>query len=57
VFIKCNSEKISPTCCEISLGHIFQITETLPLEFQGNLPGIDEIEAELTRDIALGSES
>jgi hypothetical protein len=52
-------KKISPTCCAISVGHILQLqlTETLTPEFQGNLPGIDEIEAELTRDIALGSES
>jgi hypothetical protein len=40
-------------------GHILQpqLTETLPLEFQVNLPGIDEIKAELTRGIALGGES
>jgi hypothetical protein len=50
-------KKISPNFCAISVGHILQLTETLPPEFQGNLPGIDEIEAELTRDIALGSES
>ena len=50
-------KKISPNFCAISVGHILQLTETLPAEFQGNLPGIDEIEAELTRDIALGSES
>jgi hypothetical protein len=35
------------------VGHILQLNETLPAEFQGNLPGIDEIEAALTRVIAL----
>jgi predicted nuclease of restriction endonuclease-like (RecB) superfamily len=34
-----------------------QLTETLPPEFQGSLPSIEEIEAELSRDIAPGGES
>jgi predicted nuclease of restriction endonuclease-like (RecB) superfamily len=34
-----------------------QLTETLPPEFQGSLPSIKEIEAELSRDIAPGGES
>ncbi len=34
-----------------------QFTETLPPEFQGSLPSIEEIEAELSRDIAPGGES
>jgi hypothetical protein len=34
-----------------------QLTETLPPEFQGSLPTIEEIEAELSRDIAPGGES
>ncbi len=40
------------------MGHILplQLTETLTPEFQGNLPSIDEIEAELTRGFALGGE-
>jgi hypothetical protein len=29
-----------------------QLTENLPLEFQGSLPSIEEIEAELSLDIA-----
>ena len=28
-----------------------QLTETLPPEFQGSLPSIEEIEAELSRDL------
>ena len=28
-----------------------QLTETLPPEFQGSLPTIEEIEAELARDL------
>jgi hypothetical protein len=34
-----------------------QLTETLPPEFQGSLPTIEEIETELSRDIAPGEES
>ena len=34
-----------------------QLTETLPPEFQGSLPTIEEIEAELSRDIAQDGES
>ena len=34
-----------------------QLTETLPPEFQGSLPSIEEIEAELSRNIAPGGES
>jgi predicted nuclease of restriction endonuclease-like (RecB) superfamily len=34
-----------------------QLTETIPPEFQGSLPSVEEIEAELSRDIAPGDES
>jgi len=34
-----------------------QLTEIIPPEFQGSLPSVEEIEAELSRDIAPGDES